>query len=85
MPKLRNVFVTPLAAAVALALVVGLLPSGQALAQEQKGCQAFQETGMTTCGKFLEYWKSHGGLEQQGFPISQQMQEKSDVDGKTYT
>ncbi|HEX8220471.1 MAG TPA: hypothetical protein VF914_14840 [Chloroflexia bacterium] len=85
MPELRNVFVTRLRAAVALALVVGLLTSGRTLAQEQKGCQAFQETGKTACGKFLEYWKSHGGVQQQGFPISQQMQEKSDVDGKTYT
>jgi hypothetical protein len=84
MPELRNMFAAPIAAVV-LALVVGLPTWGRAIAQEQNGCQAFQETGKTTCGKFLDYWKSHGGLEQQGYPISQLMQEKSDVDGKTYT
>jgi hypothetical protein len=33
-------------------------------------CQTFSETGFTVCGKFLTYWQSHGGLTQQGFPIS---------------
>lgn len=33
-------------------------------------CQNFPETGFQVCGKFLTYWKSHGGLAQQGFPIS---------------
>lgn len=47
--------------------------------------QTFQETGKTVRGKFLDYWKNHGGLPQQGFPISEEMQEKSDTDGKIYT
>ena len=80
----RNRFAALLAGAVALALVMGLIPAGQTLAQGQTNCQRFEETGKSACGKFLEYWKSHGGLQQQGFPISEQMQEKSDVDGKTY-
>ncbi|HEY0071623.1 MAG TPA: hypothetical protein VGE04_16785 [Chloroflexia bacterium] len=83
--KLRNRLATVPAFVVSLALVLGLVPSGQALAESQAGCQAFQETGKSVCGKFLEYWKAHGGLQQQGFPISAPMQEKSDVDGKTYT
>ncbi len=33
-------------------------------------CQTFSETGFQVCGKFLTYWKTHGGLAQQGFPIS---------------
>jgi len=33
-------------------------------------CQNFPETGFQVCGKFLTYWKAHGGLAQQGFPIS---------------
>ena len=45
----------------------------------------FKETGMTLGGKFRAYWESHGGLAQQGFPISNEFQEKSDLDGKTYT
>ncbi len=83
--KSRHRFAIPLAMAVALALVSGLLPSGQALAQPQPDCVTFKETGKMVCGKFLEYWRTHGGLQQQGFPISEQMQEKSDVDGKVYT
>ena len=35
-------------------------------------------------GKFLDYWKRHGGLAQQGYPISDEFTEKSDLDGKTY-
>ncbi|MDQ5823844.1 MAG: hypothetical protein M3441_06465 [Chloroflexota bacterium] len=83
--KSRNRIAALLAGAVALALVMGLAPSGQALAQGQTNCQKFPETGKSACGKFLDYWKSHGGLQQQGYPVSEQMQEKSDVDGKTYT
>src|ERR1044072_3992574 len=51
----------------------------------QAGCNTFAETGKTLCGRFLEYWQSHGGLAQQGYPISTEMQERSDTDGKTYT
>jgi hypothetical protein len=42
-------------------------------------------TGKRLGGKFLEYWRSHGGLAQQGYPISDEFQEKSDLNGKTYT
>ena len=35
-------------------------------------------------GEFLGYWDSHGGLLRFGYPISDQMQERSDTDGKTY-
>jgi iron complex transport system substrate-binding protein len=45
----------------------------------------FKETGMTVGGKFRAYWESHGGIAQQGFPISNEFQEKSALDGKTYT
>ena len=69
--------------------VAALLPVAAPLAPRnvaaQEGCQAFPETSRSVCGKFLAYWKEHGGVEQQGFPISQPFQEKSDVDGKTYT
>ncbi len=40
--------------------------------QPQTGnCRNFSETGFKICGKFLTYWESHGGLVQQGFPISE--------------
>jgi micrococcal nuclease len=35
-------------------------------------------------GKFLAYWKSHGGLAQQGLPISDEFQETSDLNGQVY-
>lgn len=49
------------------------------------GCTLFKETGRSVCGQFLEYWQRNGGLAQQGYPITQEFQEKSDLDGKTYT
>ncbi len=42
----------------------------------------FPETGKRIGGKFLEYWKAHGGLMQQGYPISDEFQERNDADGK---
>jgi glucose/arabinose dehydrogenase len=45
----------------------------------------FPETGQTVGGPFLAYWLIHGGLAQQGYPLSGEFQEKSDTDGKTYT
>jgi acetyl esterase/lipase len=44
----------------------------------------FPETGKSVSGRFLEYWQQHGGLAQQGYPISDILQEKSETDGKTY-
>jgi hypothetical protein len=51
----------------------------------QSGCQTFPQTGKTVCGTFLIYWQQHGGLAQQGYPVSGEFSEKSDTDGKTYT
>lgn len=45
----------------------------------------FVETGKTVTGVFLDYWNGHGGILQQGYPISSLMNEVSDIDGKTYT
>ena len=45
----------------------------------------FKETGKAVRGKFLTYWNQHGALPQQGFPISEELQEKSETDGKFYT
>lgn len=49
------------------------------------GSRLFSETGHKVGGKFLAYWEGHGGLAQQGFPISDPFEEKSALDGKTYT
>ncbi len=35
------------------------------------GSKLFKETNKRLGGKFLTYWNTHGGLAQQGFPISE--------------
>ncbi len=47
-------------------------------------CRLFKETGQSLCGIFLDYWQQHGGLAQQGYPISDEFQEQSGLDGRTY-
>ena len=59
-----------------------VLPASQSAAVETS--RTFPETGKTVSGRFFEYWQQNGGLAQQGFPISERFQEKSDIDGKTY-
>ena len=49
------------------------------------GSVLFEPTGKRLGGLFLEYWQAHGGLAQQGYPISDEFEERSDIDGKTYT
>ena len=48
------------------------------------GSQLFEQTGKRVGGPFLQYWRQNGGLTQQGYPISEEFQEKSELDGKTY-
>ncbi len=77
--------------ALLIAFAAGLLaaPLMQRLtaqpAAQQSGCQTFPQTGKTVCGKFLTYWQAHGGLAQQGYPISTEFQEVSNLDNKLYT
>ena len=63
----------------------GLLLTGPALGQAQSNSRTFPETGHSVSGQFLTYWDGHGGLAQQGYPISQEMAEKSDLNGQNYT
>lgn len=51
----------------------------------QPNCQTFPETRQTVCGRFLRYWQENGGLRQQGYPISAEFRERSDLNGQTYT
>ena len=44
----------------------------------------FQKTGKTLGGGFRKYWEQNGGLAQFGYPISDEFQEKSSLDGQTY-
>lgn len=68
-----------------LALATVSVPARQAQGQQQPVSRTFAETGKTVSGKFLQYWLLHGGLAQQGFPISQELSEVSETDGKPYT
>jgi hypothetical protein len=76
--------ITALLAAV---ILVGGLPDGSpAQAQGQPTARRFfPETGKTVQGRFLQYWEQNGGLYQQGFPLSEEMAVRSEIDGKTYT
>ena len=71
--------------AVGYAAGVSSTMTGKAGPLAQIGCQTFPETKQTVCGRFLKYWQEHGGLAQQGFLISGEFQEKSDLNGQTYT
>jgi hypothetical protein len=76
--------------ALLIAFGLGLLsaPLAQRLtepAAAQPGCRTFPQTGQTVCGPFLAYWDTHGGLAQQGYPISGEFQEVSDLDHTSYT
>jgi hypothetical protein len=53
-------------------------------AQTQNACRKFDATGYSVCGRFLDYWMDHGGIVQQGYPISGEFAEVSDLNGKPY-
>jgi hypothetical protein len=44
----------------------------------------FKETGKTIGGRFRAYWEKNGALPQYGYPISDEFQELSELDGNTY-
>jgi hypothetical protein len=44
----------------------------------------FPETGKTIGGRFREYWERNGGLAQQGYPITDEFEERSELNGQTY-
>ena len=74
--------------ALTVAGLIGLLagPTPQARsAQPNAPERYFPETGHKLEGKFLQYWNANGGLERQGFPITEPFQEESTLNGKVYT
>jgi hypothetical protein len=79
----RNWLPNLLISMLAVTACLTALGEGQA-SRAQANQQTFPETGKTVRGRFLEYWNQNGGLPQQGYPISDEMQEKSDTDGKSY-
>ncbi|HEX6607168.1 MAG TPA: hypothetical protein VF276_09670, partial [Chloroflexia bacterium] len=72
-----------------MVLIVGaflLAVAGFAMerAAAQNDSRYFPPTGHTVSGRFLAYWDQHGGLAQQGYPLSEPMQEVSDTNGQPY-
>src|SRR4051794_38786657 len=56
-----------------------------AVAVPGAGSRTFPATSQTVTGLFLDYWTAHGGLDQQGYPISAPFIEQSALDGTPYT
>ena len=48
------------------------------------GQQYFELTRHNLGGRFAAYWSSHGGLARFGYPLSEEIEEVSPTDGKTY-
>jgi N-acetylneuraminic acid mutarotase len=61
---------------------------GRSIVRDQQASKenplTFRETGKTIGGRFREYWERNGGLAQQGFPITDEFEERSALDGKLY-
>jgi hypothetical protein len=71
-----------------LLMTLAMLVVGQPVpthAQPASDCRSFPETAKEVCGLFLSYWNEHGGLTQQGFPMTGEFNELSSTNGKTYT
>jgi hypothetical protein len=71
----------------ALVMMVSMLPGVPAAAQGRRYSAIghfFGETGQALGGLFWDYWNQHGGLAQQGYPISQELAEISETDGQVY-
>ncbi len=69
--------------AVALLMMI-TFQRGPSTASAQAGDHFFTETGHKVPGIFYAYWLSHGGLAQQGYPITDATMEKNSIDGKQY-
>ncbi len=80
---MKKIFSRVMILGVLLSTIVG--GPGFTFAQSQTGTRYFPETQQSISGRFLEYWTQNGGLMQQGYPISPEMQELYPTDGKTYT
>src|SRR5687768_17507050 len=82
MKRALNIMATAIALIFAFAIAgVQLAP---AATMAQAGDHFFSETGHNVPAIFYGYWLSHGGLEQQGYPITDAKMEKNSVDGKEY-
>jgi hypothetical protein len=70
---------------VPLVVLVAVLAWPRPATYSQTDSRYFAETGHYVKGRFLQYWTQNGGLAQQGYPLTEEFQEKNKLDGKTYT
>lgn len=60
------------------------LPSARISDPRNSTLTYFPVVGHTLAGGFRDYWTAHGGLEQFGYPITEEFIEVSPTDGKPY-
>src|SRR5438552_9083164 len=87
MPMILLIRISRILLALALAFVslLALPLAARPMRAQEQTSKHFAETNQTVSGRFLHYWEAHGALAQQGFPISPEFREKSDLNGKSYT
>jgi hypothetical protein len=49
-----------------------------------RGETCFAVTGRCISGAFFRYWQGHGGLAQQGYPLSDEFDEVSPINGRSF-
>ncbi len=64
-----------------LTLLLGLAGPGAARAEEN---QYFPQTGHNVSGKFLNYWRTNGGLATYGYPLTEPQMEVDPETGQTF-
>jgi hypothetical protein len=74
-----------LSLALALAVPVALILSLPGASYAQDDSVRVPETGKTVRGAFLRYWMSGGAAYRYGQPISDEVRERSELDGRMYT
>ena len=72
---------------VQLGLLTSYLTAGRVFdsAPARPSGRYFPETGHTLDGVFLAYWQARGGLAAYGYPISEELREVNQADGREYT
>lgn len=81
----RSIYILVTFALFVTGIGIGQIARFPSVAASQGQCRMFPETGHQVCGAFLDYWNSHGGLAQQGLPISFEFIEVSELNGQPYT
>lgn len=83
--QLATLKVTPLVISYTvslLALAASVYLSRGNFLEDRNTCETFPQTGKSLCGPFLSYWTAHGGVDVNGFPVSNAFSETSAVDGQ---